>query len=153
MRSFPLVRSEGFPSRTNDPTRSPAVTDSQKKKRKQIPWLSSSSSGRHALQCRCQTTPTQPTHNADSKPVGVRMDGREHCPASMQCHLHYRMVRYIIEYLDILVTSLASNRTSCRAYMFFSRSFLGCSSCEYNRACVGLGEKTERTMGVRRYER
>ena len=40
-------------------TRSPAVPDRTKKK-KPVPWLPSSRSERHVLQCRCQPTPTQP---------------------------------------------------------------------------------------------
>ena len=45
--------------RTNDLTQPPAVVTDEKNK-KRVPWLSSSSSERHVLQCRCQSTPTQP---------------------------------------------------------------------------------------------
>ena len=56
---IPLVRSKGSPLRTNDVTRPPAVTDRHKSRKITIPWLFSSSSERHVLQCRCQLTPTQ----------------------------------------------------------------------------------------------
>ena len=58
------MRSKGSPPRTNDVTRPTVAATAKKKEKKKryVPWLSSSRGERHVLQYRCQPTPTQPIH-------------------------------------------------------------------------------------------
>ena len=60
----------------------------KKKKKKTVPWLSSSRSERHVLQCRCQPTPTQPIQNRSG---GGRIRGKasRHQKAGFVLYIKY----------------------------------------------------------------